>query len=201
MEGLSADMAFLCETWETEGKAVCLDDYQWFNHPRLFTNKNVTRGSGGVGFLVRPTLLSKYRVEVVSKEVEGVLILLLTDKISDMSILLIGCYFSPENSIYGRHIDEVLESITSILFEYTDVDITLMMGDMNARVGNMKDYIPEIDTLPDRIVIDTTDNSHGHALTDFLIETKLAIVNGRCCPLSDSFTYISHKAQALSIIL
>ena len=47
------------------------------------------------------------------------------------------------------------------------------------------------------MVIDETKNSHGHAFIDFLVETKLAIANGRCCPLSDRFTSISHNGKSV----
>ncbi len=71
------------------------------------------------------------------------------------------------------------------------------MGDMNSRVGDMKDYIPEVDEIASRVIVDNADNSHGKAFIDFLIETKMAIVNGRCCTAADDFTCISHKGSSV----
>ena len=148
--------------------------------------------------MVKSQLLQKYRLQVIIKDTEGVLAILLTDKVSKTTIMLIGCYLPPDSSIYGRHIEQSFENITNLLYEYSDIDFTFMMGDMDCRVGNLEDYIPEIDDdLPERVVIDEVSNSHGHAFADFLIETKLAIVNGRCCPLFDGFTCISHKGKSV----
>ena len=68
---------------------------------------------------------------------------------------------------------------------------------MNSRVGNMKDFIPEVDKVPERVSIDNNANSPGKAFIDILIETKMAIMNGRCCSLFDSFTCISHKGPGV----
>ena len=197
LEGLRADVAFISETWESVEQPLTMPGYTWVSNPRTCANVNQNRCSGGVGFMIKNTILQKYRLQTISKDTEGVIVILLIDKMSKTTIMLIGCYLPPDSSIYGRHIEQTLDNITNLLYEHTDVDFTYMMGDMNSRVGNLKDFIPEIDDLPERIVIDATDNSHGHALVDFLIETKLAIVNGRCCPLSDSFTCISHKGSSI----
>ena len=37
---------------------------------------------------------------------------------------------------------------------------------------------------------------YGQAFADFLLEGKMAVLNGRCCPLSDSYTCISHKGRS-----
>ena len=45
--------------------------------------------------------------------------------------------------------------------------------------------------------IDKINNSHGQALIDFLIEGKLAIVNGRVYQLSDSITCLLVKGRSV----
>ena len=45
-------------------------------------------------------------------------------------------------------------------------------GDINARVGNMLDYIENIDDIQLRNILDTSKNNHGHALIDFAHESK-----------------------------
>ena len=85
------------------------------------------------------------------------------------------------------------------MYENCNADMYVMMGDLNSRVGNMKDFIPEIDDIPDRQVVDETDNGHGSALIDFLLESKLAIVNSRICPLQNNYTCILQRAKAPKI--
>ena len=102
----------------------------------------------------------------------------LVNKHTDYSILLIGCYIVLENSVYGRNVDAFFDNIMNIMYENPEVDMTLLMGDLNCRLGKLFDYIPEIDLVDERTVIDESDNTYGQAFVDFLLEGKMAILNG-----------------------
>ena len=52
-----------------------------------------------------------------------------------------------------------------------------------SRIGKVLDFVPEIDNLPERVVIDEIHNQNGTIMCDFLLENKLAVVNGRVCQL------------------
>ena len=58
---------------------------------------------------------------------------------------------------------------------------SIFCGDYNARISNNKDYVEQIDDLPERFGIDKNKNSHGDSLLEFLINNKVCIVNGREC--------------------
>ena len=49
-------------------------------------------------------------------------------------------------------------------------------GDFSGRVGNLDDYIPGIDTLPERDVVDHHINKEGEHLCDFSIDTDCCIL-------------------------
>ena len=50
-------------------------------------------------------------------------------------------------------------------------DLTLICGDLNARLGNNLDYIPGIDEVTDRECLDKTKNNHGDTLLEFAKDT------------------------------
>ena len=197
MQGLRADTIFICESWETKEQIPSLDHYRWFGNPRVYVNKKAPRVSGGMGFFIHEQMLSLYKVQQVAMDTDSMLILHLIHKQSDYSILLIGCYLAPENSVYGRNADSSFDNIMNVMYEYPDVNLTLLMGDLNCRLGKLQDYIVEVDDIPERVPIDETDNAYGQAFQDFLIEGKLAVLNGRVCPLNDSYTCISHKGRSV----
>jgi hypothetical protein len=70
-------------------------------------------------------------------------------------------------------------------------------GDLNARLRELDDFMPEVDVIPDRQILDTTRNKHGDAFREFLIGGKLCVLNGRV-PGENNFTCI--KTQGKSVV-
>ena len=64
-------------------------------------------------------------------------------------------------------------------------------------MGNKLYYVESIDNLPPRAVLDTVMKDHGQSLINFCLHTNTCIVNGRVCPLNDSFTSVSHRSRAV----
>ena len=75
----------------------------------------------------------------------------------------------------------------------------LFAGDVNWCFGNKKDYIDNVDDLRDRHILDANTNQHGQAFIDYLLETKMCILNGRFNKDHDGFTSISSKGTAVSL--
>ena len=48
-----------------------------------------------------------------------------------------------------------------------------------------------------RVNIDERLNDHGRAFLGFLLQVKMCVLNGRICPINDSFTSISHRGKAV----
>ncbi len=68
---------------------------------------------------------------------------------------------------------------------------------MNSRIGKCSAYIENIDNLPDRVILDDTPNNHGHSFIDYMLKNKLAVINGRICPLNNNWTCISIKGKSV----
>ena len=80
---------------------------------------------------------------------------------------------------------------------YNTVDMVILCGDLNARIGHLKDFIIEIDYIPNRVLIDQVKNKHGESFIDFLVEARMCILNGRFNHLNGGFTSVSTKGSAV----
>ena len=66
------------------------------------------------------------------------------------------------------------------IYVCSDVDKILLLGDFNARIGLLEDSCNSFDDIPQRKPnIDTIVNHHGHEFIDFLLDSRMAILNGR----------------------
>lgn len=70
-------------------------------------------------------------------------------------------------------------------------------GDFNGRTGDQEDFIPGVDNLPDRNVVDFQINKEGESLCDFLTDTNCCILNGRNCVKND-YTFVG--PQGCSVV-
>ena len=61
---LNADIVCLCETWLQDKEIITCDNYKWIGHNCKILSKRAVRGSGGVGVLVRLTMLRKFKVSI-----------------------------------------------------------------------------------------------------------------------------------------
>ena len=66
------------------------------------------------------------------------------------------------------------------------------MGDLNARLGSKQDFT-DIDNLQPRVILDNTENNHGKALREFLLDSKCCILKSRVTPQHDNFTFVSTR--------
>ena len=146
---------------------------------------------------MKDTIYEDYSVEIWEENEEGMLALILTDKWSDFKCMLFCVYLAPENSVYGNNTYDKFEYLVSSMDDINDVDLIFIGGDLNARLGKMHDFIEGIDDVSERVIIDDTPNDHGKLFNDFLLQTKMCIINGRVNPLRDNYTSISHKGKAV----
>ncbi len=61
---------------------------------------------------------------------------------------------------------------------------------MNSRFGNKDDFVANIDQISKRKIIDFNINPHGEVFLDFLLESKMSVINSRVCPENDNFTCV-----------
>ncbi len=88
--------------------------------------------------------------------------------------------------------------LLSLIYTTCEYDVVYLVGDVNSRIGLKKDYVQNIDNIPLRNVIDHTSNKHGEEFIDFLLESKMCILNGRICPENDNFTCV--KTNGTSVV-
>ena len=137
------------------------------------------KASGGVGILIKDSVLHQFKICNIDKSVDGILVICLQNKDTDFKITVICVYLPPESSTWGRNSDVFFIHLTSVLYASQESDIVLITGDFNARVGNMSDCINDLDDIPKREILDDVKNSHGDSLIDYLKDTQTCIVNGR----------------------
>ena len=173
-----------------------VENYVFYGYNRQGRHRLAPKTHGGVGILVRQDVLNDYDCEVHSRSVDGVLAIKLHHKKSDYSLVIFAVYLPPENSPWGRCSEDIFAHLSNELYQLEDVDDVIICGDFNARIGELSDIDPDIDSLvPRRRRIDTQVNSHGHAFIDFLIENKMCILNGRSA--DDAFTCVSPRGGSV----
>ena len=175
----------------------CVDGYTWIGHCRPFQHRQSTRQFGGVGLLFKTELTSVFEYSIVSSVYDGILGILFKCRQSDVQFLIISCYLPPEDSTWGRDSNLFFSQLLSLVYSYAECDHIFICGDVNSRIANMKDFLLSVDNISDREILDEVKNAHGEALIDFLLETKMVVLNGRVTPQFNEFTSVSVKGKAV----
>ena len=194
---INADIFSLNETHLSENNVINVPGYTWKGFNRLLIHRDAPKASGGVGFLIKDSLLQEYSCDIVDKTRDGILCIKLVSKSTDYSVLFITCYLPPENSVWGRDSQEFLSHVLSSVYINNDCDAVFVCGDFNARIGDI-DELSEFDDIDivKRHVIDNTVNQHGHSFIEFLNEAKMCILNGRFGEDDNNFTSVSTRGKA-----
>ena len=196
---LKCDIICISETHCSDNinQQPSLPGYTWYGHCRKLQHFRGNRQFGGVGMFVKHELLKLYKIRIIDQDFDGILGLLFTHKHSNMTFIVYSCYLAPEESPWGRNSTSFYAHLLTQVYMYTHVDHILICGDLNSRTGSMKDYIEDIDKIPHRNAIDEVKNNHGESLCEFLMESKMCIVNGRITPEYDNFTSTSVRGRAV----
>ena len=191
------DLICLTETHLTHDASITLPGYKWYGHNRLNLHVRAKSGSGGCGILVKDTLLEEFAVSLVDKTKEGIISVVFKNKSTNFSFVVYCCYLPPGDSTRGRDAVDFFAYILSDLYFQSECDMVFLCGDINARVLDMCDTIPEIDNICNRKSLDTVKNSHGECFIEFLKDSKMCILNGRVNPDSDDYTFVSHLGKSV----
>ena len=89
---LNFDIIALCETFLTEDNIIDIENYSWFGNNILNIDKRATRGSGGVGILVKNEICNNYHIQKLDASFEGILWLKFVDKKMKVETVKI-CFF------------------------------------------------------------------------------------------------------------
>ena len=199
VEFYDPDFCLITETWFLPHKSrVNVRNYAFFTNDRLDVHRKAPKGSGGMGIMIHDRVLQRYKVLELVQISDGQLGIILVNKQTEYQLGLVVGYISPEGSKYGRDADEFYDCLTRFIYAYNECDHIILGGDYNARTGrSCRDFIPDIDDIPNRTIIDNVRNKHGECLMDFCKDVRYAIVNGRITPEFDSHTSISIKGIAV----
>ena len=196
IQRLNFDIVGICESWLMDKQVLSILEYKWFGHNRADLSSRAVRGSGGVGVLIKESLLLLYSVETIDTSFDGIIWLVLSPNYGGEELAICVCYIPPESSSRGDCSQEFFDWLASQIVEYSCGRQVIVCGDFNARCGNLTDC-PIGDTVKNRIVIDTVANSFGISLIGFLKDVGMCIVNGRGKPELDNFTSVSSRGKAV----
>ena len=192
---INPDIVSLNETHLTGDQDIELAGYTWFGQNRKM-HRRAVKGSGGVGILVKNKIFESYEVSISDKTVEGILGMRFKNRSSMNCFVIFTCYLPPEGSSRTISSHLFFSHLLAQIYSLSDVDDLYLCGDYNGRIGNLNDYIPDVDNVPPRINLDTSTNKYGDVLIEFLRDAKCCIVNGRLSG-TDNFTSVSTRGRAV----
>ena len=190
------DIWCISETHLRNNESIIIPGYSSFMFNRVLTHVNAITGSGGVCILVNHKITAEYDIAIVDKCIDGVLGLSFTDVVTNSQIVIFCCYLPPENSLWGREPNMFFYHLTTQLYTLADADVILLCGDFNSRIGNKCDNMDH-DNVPHRETIDLTTNRNGDIFIDFLIASKMCVLNGRGDNTRDNFTFINTRGKSV----
>jgi hypothetical protein len=173
-----------------------LDGFRWFGQNRTALHTRAKCGSGGIGILIRECLFSVYNIHIVDSSYEGILWIKFTHKTSSDVFYSCVCYLPPVESTRDVNVNEFYDTLLCQIHRYGGQSLLYTTGDFNGRIGDKHDYIPGVDDIPVRHVVDFVSNSHGNVLCNFLINTNCCVLNGRNTVRND-YTYISTNGSSV----
>ncbi|CAG2231612.1 unnamed protein product [Mytilus edulis] len=190
------DIIGIAETHLTGKNEIRINGYKWFGHNRTELHERAKKGSGGVGFLVRDDIASRYNIEILDKSVEGILWVHVQQSDGRDCFRACVCYLPPTGTTRNIDANDFYDSLLSQVHVYGNESIFFLCGDFNSRCGDMDDYIAGVDTIPERNVVDFKRNAHGELLCEYLINSNCCILNGRK-GVKNNYTYISQLGSSV----
>ena len=116
---LNSDLISICETHLKENEVKSQPGYKWIGHNRFNLNPNAVRGSGGVGFQIKLSLLQKGDIALLDNTFEDLLWIKLTEKTDpDNGAYFCSCYLPPSGSSRGDTSQQIYNKLTSDVYQY-----------------------------------------------------------------------------------
>ena len=112
--------------------------------------RTAPRGSGGISVFVKDWVMQTKGIKRIFAKFNGCVVLMLDAAVFDRKddLILIFTYIAPETSpIYTDEDNGVIllnEKILEIVSEHQRAEL-FVAGDLNARIGNLQDFIPHDD--------------------------------------------------------
>ena len=190
------DIVCLCETFLKAEQTIDFPGYTWFGNNRKSISKRAFRGSGGVGILIRNSVLKQYNVASISDKHDGILWLQFINRTTKKQFGICVCYLPPAGSSRGDQSQEFFDTLKALVIDNYHLGEFLICGDFNARCGTLEDT-PNAGEIPSRIPVDKVSNQLGKELIETMCALELCTLNGRFDQSKDNFTSVSCKSLAV----
>ncbi len=191
-----ADIISVNETHLTDNKEIKLSGYHWFGHNRSVQHTRAKKGYGGVGFFIKQNVCRDYDIVEEFNSFDDMYGLLFKNKATGYSFMVYSIYLPPESSTFYCDAPDFFNKLLVEIYKNISFDALYFVGDINARVGSLKDTTG-LDNLTHRKSLDDSQNNHGKAFIEFLHDANCCIANGRINPENDNFTSISTKGRSV----
>ena len=190
------DIVCLCETFLKAEQTIDFPGYTWFGNNRKSISKRALWGSGGVGILIRNSVLKQYNVASISDKHDGILWLQFINRTTKKQFGICVCYLPPAGSSRGDQSQEFFDTLKALVIDNYHLGEFLICGDFNARCGTLEDT-PNAGEIPSRIPVDKVSNQLGKELIETMCTLELCTLNGRFDQSKDNFTSVSCKGLAV----
>ena len=190
------DIVCLCETFLKNEQTIEVPGYCWFGNNRKSISKRAFRVSGGVGILIRDSVLKQYSVASISDKHEGILWLQFINRTTNKQFGICVCYLPPAGSSRGDQSQEFFDTLKALVIDNYHLGEFLICGDFNARRGTLEDT-PNVGEIPSGIPVDKVSNQLGKELIETMCALELCTLNGRFDQSKDNFTSVSCKGLAV----
>ncbi len=214
------DVCLLNETWTNDACDLILPGYSYKAIHRTNKKAGTVKDSGGLLVYYKSEL--DKGIEILNNYEDHQLWLKLDRQFFgwDSDLLVCLCYTIPRSSsrqdLVEIHVfDQINSDLAHYCAEYGDNCQFMIVGDMNARTGEHKDFVdyedqnyvpvPEDyrvdDDVPDRVSQDKkAPDEYGHKLLDLCKACSLRIVNGRLGSDKGIGNYTSINSRGQSVI-
>lgn len=127
-----------------------MEGYNWFGFNRTERHRNAQKGSGGVGLLVKDSLVLSYEITVIDKSLDDIFGVVFNHKYTDYSFAVFSCYLAPENSPWGREAQGFFAHLLTQIYMLSECDAIFIAADFNARIGCLSDIVSSVESIRDR---------------------------------------------------
>ena len=112
------DILGVTETHLLPQQDLSLSGYTWYGHNRMALHRRAKKGSGGVGFFIRNTILETNKVTILDKIIEGILWIKVSARKSDFVSHFCVCYLPPEGSTHPgiTHVSDFFECLLTQIY-------------------------------------------------------------------------------------
>ena len=118
IKALNLEIVGIAETHLLDNNTISVEGFRWYGQNRTSIHVHARTGSGGVGFLVKESLLEIFNVEILDSQCEGIFWLSLENKVTKDKWNICVCYLPPLNSSRQVDAQKFFDCLLTNIFEF-----------------------------------------------------------------------------------